>query len=131
MCRLKRRECYTKNDLTYKSIDGYNFFWLHYFFYNFWTTNLIRMPQHWPQKWLHYKLFIDCSYENVIETRVSNGMGQRKFLGQRDRNLFLVPGQRDNGTSSKFGHGTGRDFDSLSPPVLGRPAGQKWKKKHW
>ena len=53
------------------------------------------------------------------ETRVSNGTGQRSFSGQRD-----------NGTSSKFCHGTGRDFDSLSRPVPGRPAGQKRKKKH-
>ena len=35
----------------------------------------------------------------ILVTRVSNGTGQYKFLGQRDRSFFLVPGQRDNGTS--------------------------------
>ncbi len=47
----------------------------------------------------------------------------------RDRGLCpgtfapaLVPGQRDNGTSSKSCHGTGQDgiFDMLSRPVPGR-----------
>ena len=32
---------------------------------------------------------------------VSNGTGQCNFSGQRDRSSFIVPGQRDNGTSSK------------------------------
>ena len=32
-----------------------------------------------------------------ICTRVSNGTGQRNFSGQRDRQNFIVPGQRDNG----------------------------------
>ena len=30
--------------------------------------------------------------------RVSNGTGQCNFSGQRDRQNFFVPGQRDNGT---------------------------------
>ena len=41
-------------------------------------------------------------------TRVSNGTGQYNFSGQRDRSFFIVPGQRDNGTSSKSCQGTGR-----------------------
>ena len=39
---------------------------------------------------------------------VSNWTGQCKFLGQRDKNSFIVPGQRDNGISSKSCHWTGR-----------------------
>ena len=67
----------------------------------------------------------------MIRTSVSNGTGQCKFLGQRDRNSFLVPGQRDNRTSSKSCQGTGRagtaktgdgtGRDSQNP---GRDAGQ-------
>jgi hypothetical protein len=59
----------------------------------------------------------------VIQTRVSNGTGQCNFSGQRDRKSFIVPGQRDNGTSSKSCHGTGRDgiLNRLSRPVPGRP----------
>ena len=34
-----------------------------------------------------------------IRIRVSNGTGQCNFLGQRDKSSFIVPGQRDNGTS--------------------------------
>ena len=37
----------------------------------------------------------------------SNKTGQCNFSGQRDRSFFIVPGQRDNGTSSKSCHGTG------------------------
>ena len=33
-----------------------------------------------------------------VQTRVSNGTGQRNFSGQRDSQNFFVPGQRDNGT---------------------------------
>ena len=36
-----------------------------------------------------------------IETRVSNGTGQCNFSGQRDRSSFVVPGQRDNGTTGQ------------------------------
>ena len=38
--------------------------------------------------------------------------------GQRDRSRFIVPGQRDNGTSSKSCHGTG--WDSLSKSGTGQ-----------
>ena len=81
----------------------------------------------------YYIIFKGC-----ICTRVSNRTGQCNFSGQRDRSSFIVPGQRDNGTSSKSYQGLGRagtacqnlgrdmgqdgtvwDFDSLS-----RPAGQ-------
>ena len=72
----------------------------------------------------------------LVETRVSNGTGQCNFSGQRDGQNFFVPGQRDNGTEvpslsrDKWTTGqaqnlaTGRDFDRLSRPVPGRPAGQ-------
>ena len=43
----------------------------------------------------------------LIQTRVSNGTGQCNFSGHRDKENVLVPGQRDNGTSSKYWHGTG------------------------
>ena len=56
---------------------------------------------------------------------VSNGTGQCNFLGQRDRNSFLVPGQRDKLKILP------RDGILTACPVPGRPAGQKWKKKHW
>ena len=57
--------------------------------------------------------------------RVPNGTGQAGLAGQRDRSFFIVPGQKDNGTSSKSCHGTGRDgiFDWLS-----RPTGQNYLK---
>ena len=65
----------------------------------------------------------------MIRTSVSNGTGQCKFLGQRDRNSFLVPGQRDNRTSSKSA--TRRDFDSLSRPIPGRDRGTEMKEKEF
>ena len=34
----------------------------------------------------------------VVGSRVSNGTGQCNFSGQRDRQNFFVPGQRDTGT---------------------------------
>ena len=54
--------------------------------------------------------------------RVSNGTGQCNFSGQRERSSFIFPGQRDNGTSSKSCHGTGRNgiFDRLSRPGTSR-----------
>ena len=42
-------------------------------------------------------------------SRVSNETGQYNFSGQWDRSFFIVPTQRDNGTSSKSCQGTGRD----------------------
>ena len=50
-------------------------------------------------------------------TKVSNRTGQCKFSGQRDRRSFLVPRLRDNGTSSKSCHGTGRDGILTGCPV--------------
>ena len=44
----------------------------------------------------------------VVTSRVSNGTGHSNFSGQRDRQNFFVPGQRDNGTSSKSCLGKGR-----------------------
>ena len=52
------------------------------------------------------KLLLDTF--SVVSSRVSNGTGQCNFLGQRDRSSFIVPGQRDNGTSQKSCQGTGR-----------------------
>ena len=43
------------------------------------------------------------------QTRVSNKTVFFCPAGQRDRSLFIVPRQRDNGTTSKSCHGTGRD----------------------
>ena len=67
----------------------------------------------------------------LLEIRVSNGMGQYNFSGQRDRSFFIVPGQRDSRRSSKSCQGTGRartakiwdgtGRDSQNP---GRDAGQ-------
>ena len=65
-------------------------------------------------------------------TRVSNGTGQCNFSGQRDRSSFIVPGQRDNGTSSKSCHGTGRDGpgrDSQNPRRDAGQIGTEQKKK--
>ena len=55
-----------------------------------------------------------------VLTRVSNGTGQGNFSGQRDRSFFIVPGQRDNGTSSKSCHGTGRAGIFWDCPVPSR-----------
>ena len=58
----------------------------------------------------------------VVWSRVCNGTGQYNFSGQRDRSFFIVPGQRDNGTSSKSCHGTGRAGTACQNP--GRDAGR-------
>ena len=60
--------------------------------------------------------------------------GQAKLFcpgtkGQWDRSSFIVPGQRDNGTSYKSSHGTGFWQALLSRP--GAPTGQTWKKNCW
>ena len=67
----------------------------------------------------------------MLATRVSNGAGQDNFSGQRDRRFFIVPGQRDNGTSSKSCQGTGRagtakiwDGTGRDSQKPGRDAGQ-------
>ena len=71
-------------------------------------------------------------------TRVSNRMGQCNFSGQRARSSLIVPGQRDNGTSSKscqgmgqtgracqnLGRDAGRDGTRFWQPVPSRPVGQ-------
>ena len=57
-----------------------------------------------------------------VKTSVSNGTGQCNFSGHRDRSFFVVPGQRDNGTSSKSCHGTGRAGTACQN--LGRDAGR-------
>ena len=66
---------------------------------------------------------------------VSNGMGQCNFSGQRDRSSFIVPRQRDNGTSSKSCQGTGqpvkiRDgtWDGTACPFPGDKTGQSTKR---
>jgi hypothetical protein len=58
--------------------------------------------------------------KTLVGSRVCNGTGQCNFSGQRDRNSFLVPGQRDNGTSSKSCHGTERDGILTACPVPSR-----------
>ena len=47
----------------------------------------------------------------------------------RDKGTEISSLSLDNGTSSKFCHGTGRDFDSLSRPGTSR--GTETKKKIW
>ena len=52
--------------------------------------------------------------------------------GQRDRSSFIVLGQKDNGTSSKSCHGTGRAGILTGCPVPSRPGtsrGTKMKEK--
>ena len=51
-----------------------------------------------------------ATYENSDKFRVSNGTGQCNFSGQRDRQKFFVPGQRDNGTVCP---GTSRPLETL------------------
>ena len=49
----------------------------------------------------------------------------------RDNGTEIYSLSRDKGTTGQAQNfATGRDFDSLSRPVPGRPAGQKRKKKH-
>ena len=64
-------------------------------------------------------MFLEC-YVECVYTRVSNGTGQCNFSGHRDKENVLVPGQRDNGTSSKSYHGTGRDGILTGCPVPSR-----------
>ena len=55
---------------------------------------------------------VDCNGTDAaacveeVTSRVSNGTGQCNFSGQRDRQKNFVPGQRDNGITSKSYHGT-------------------------
>ena len=46
---------------------------------------------------------MDCPKKSFLETRISIRAGQFNFSGQSDKSFFIVPGQRDNGTSSKSG----------------------------
>ena len=60
--------------------------------------------------------------------------GQAKLFcpgtkGQRDRSSFIVPGQRDNGTSSKSCHGTGRAGIFWDCPVPSRDVPRDRSKK--
>ena len=74
----------------------------------------------------------------LVCLRVSNGTGQYNFSGQRDRSFFIVPGQKDNGTSSKSCQGMGRagtakiwdrtGRDSQNP---GRDVGQNGTERKW
>ena len=77
-----------------------------------------KLPSFFGNKTLYFYQF---GLRNKAEISVSNGTGQCNFSGQRDRSSFIVPGQRDNGTSSKSCHGAGRDgiFYWLSCPVPG------------
>jgi hypothetical protein len=60
-------------------------------------------------------IFNTVKVQTRVHTSVSNGKGRCNFSGQRDRSSFIVPGQRDNGTSSKSCYGTGRDFLQAVP----------------
>ena len=53
-------------------------------------------------------VLIGLAHGCVLVGFPSIGTGQGNFSGQRDRSFFIVLGQRDNGTSSKSCHGTGR-----------------------
>ena len=64
------------------------------------------------------KIGAEGEFYQEVSNRVSNGTGRCNFSGHRDKENVLVPGQRDNGTSSKSCHGTGRDFKQAVP---GRP----------
>ena len=60
---------------------------------------------------------VTCSVQNFnnwslrwgFQIRISNGTGQCNLSRQRDRRSFVIPGQKDNSTSSKSCHGTGQD----------------------
>ena len=56
----------------------------------------------------HVQTCLNLIRFNMIWIRVSNGTGQCNFSGRRERNSFIVPGQRDNRTSYKSCQGTGR-----------------------
>ena len=101
----------------------------------------LRCQRKCSEKWSTFpgSVVILCRSLAAVCTSVSKGTGQSNFLGQRDRNSFIVPGQRDNGTSSKSCQGTGpagtachdtrqdvgRDSTRFWQSVLSHPAGQK------
>ena len=59
-----------------------------------------------------------CTF-SVFKLGFPTGRGSATFSGRRDKSFFIVPVQRDNGTSSKSCQGMGRDgiFDILSQDV--------------
>jgi hypothetical protein len=85
---------------------------------------------------LSYNIFWEKKFHTEVKIWTST-VGFPK--GQRDRSSFIVPGQRDNGTSSKSCHGSYRDriltccngtwrhFDSLFFPL---PEGKKRRRKN-
>ena len=66
--------------------------------------------------------------KTFVWTRVSNGTGRCNFAGQRDRNSFIVPGQRDNGTTGQAKNlGKGRDGSGQPKSGTGRAGtAKKW-----
>ena len=58
--------------------------------------------------------------------------GTAQLFGTKGQKFLPCPGTKGQRDKLKIlpRDGTGRDFDSLSRPVPGRPAGQKRKKKH-
>ena len=116
--------CYFEKVILWDSAVAWTLHtWLFNFFLSFGLHN-------------RYRGVIDMGHVlNLVYTRVSKGTGQCNFSGKRDRNFFIVPGQRDigtevpslsrdKGTSSKSCHGTGRAGIFWDCPVPGRPAGQ-------
>ena len=71
---------------------------------------------------LNCHLFQTGTVKWLTHIRVSNGMGHCNFSGQRDRSFFVVPGQRDNRTSSKSCHGRGQAGTASQNP--GRDVGR-------
>ena len=49
---------------------------------------------------MHHNIALEPSAQ-VLVSRVSNGTGFSCPSGQRDRSLFIVPRQRDNGTEGR------------------------------
>ena len=88
------------------------------------TLGLSRKTNVPPAKIQKMKMvasLINFSYylTRVVQNRVSNGTGQGNFLGQRDRNFFLVPA--DKGTTGQAQNfSTGRDGILTACPVLSR-----------
>ena len=60
----------------------------------------------------------------LVDTSVSNGMGQRSFSGQRDRSYIIVTGQRDK-LRILLRAGTGRESQIPGQPKSGTECGTK------
>ena len=95
----------------------------------FWQTAVPALPVPWQDfelvplslcPWI--RAGVNVPGQKGLCSRVSNGKGQCNFLGPRDRSSFIVPGQKDNGKSSKSCQGTVRD--SLSKSGMGCGTGQ-------